>query len=490
MTVTQPAVTQSAATRSAATPLEAGAQLPRGQVGLLGVMMPALAQIAPAFNLFLTAGAIAGLAGASVPLVFLISMVGMVATGSSLAQFSAIYPSSGSFVTYIAKTIGPAVASAIGVITIVGYIIAFAGVYIFVGGYIVQNVLGNPHITGITGIVTVVYGILVTLPVVIGLKFGIRTTVVLYVFEVALLVALILAILIHGGHNGLSARPFTLSGKTNDVLVSFSLAILAFGGFEAAAPLAEETRNPRRNVPIAVIGSVLVSGVLYVFGSYALVEAFGTNNVAKLAADANPYHTAAHAFISVLTPLVTYIFLSSVTSSFVSANTQTSRVIFGGARGGLWPRSLGSISARFKTPWIAAIAFAAPSVAIGVISVAFTSPGTAFGLLGTWGILGLILMYLMANLALIVHWARHGGNPITRVLLPVVGIVVLAIPIWGDLKPGQPAPLNNLWWLTICLVGIGTAYALYLRITRPEVLQRAPALLEGVADDEDQAATV
>ena len=83
--------------------------------------------------------------------------------------------------------------------------------------------------------------------------------------------------------------------------------MLAFGGFEAAAPLAEETLNPRRNVPIAVIGAVLISGVIYVVGSYALMTAFGVGRTSALAADPNPFHTAANAFIPFVAPLITWI---------------------------------------------------------------------------------------------------------------------------------------------------------------------------------------
>jgi hypothetical protein len=101
-------------------------------------------------------------------------------------------------------------------------------------------------------------------------------TVALYAFEVILLLVMSITILVRGGHDGLSATPFSWpSGHSTDVLLTFSLAVLAFGGFEAAAPLAEETQNPRRNVPIAVIGAVIISGVIYIVGSYALVIAFG-----------------------------------------------------------------------------------------------------------------------------------------------------------------------------------------------------------------------
>ena len=188
-------------------------------------------------------------------------------------------------------------------------------------------------------------------PVIVGLKFGVRITVVLYVFEVVLLLALSLTILFRGGATGLSATPFHWpGGGSKDVLLAFSLAVLAFGGFEAAAPLAEETRNPRRLVPLAVVGAVVVSGIIYVVGSYALVTAFGVGHAGALAADANPFHTAAKAFLPFVAPLITWVFLSSVTSSYVAANTQTSRVIFAGARGGLWSKSLASVSPRFRTP--------------------------------------------------------------------------------------------------------------------------------------------
>ena len=143
-------------------------KLQRGQLGLFGVIMPGLAQVAPAFNLFFTTGVMVALAGASAPLIFLISMVGMGATASSLAQFAGVYPSAGSFITYITRSIGTKVAVAVGVITVLGYIIAFGGIYIFVGSYIVQNVLGNPHIWGITQIVTILYGALVVAPVIVG----------------------------------------------------------------------------------------------------------------------------------------------------------------------------------------------------------------------------------------------------------------------------------------------------------------------------------
>jgi pimeloyl-ACP methyl ester carboxylesterase len=144
---------------------------------------------------------------------------------------------------------------------------------------------------------------------------------------------------------------------------------------------------------------------------------------------------------------------------------------------------------RFHTPARAAVAFVAPSIAIGVISTAFTDPGTASGFLSTFGILGLVIMYLAANVALIVDWARlrRRGvhkNPWLWVVGPVIGVAVLAIPVWGDLRPGQASPFNTLPWLTLALIAAGIIYALILARLRPRVLEQAPALLEG-DDGED-----
>src|SRR4029077_2335319 len=126
--------------------------------------------------------------------------------------------------------------------------------------YIVENVFNGVHFWGVTQLVTIVYGVIVVAPGVFGLRFGVGVTIFLYAFEVVLLLALSLTILFRGGASGLSGTPFTWpGGKASDVLLAFSLAVLAFGGFEAAAPLAEETRDPRRTVPIAVLGCVLVS---------------------------------------------------------------------------------------------------------------------------------------------------------------------------------------------------------------------------------------
>jgi amino acid transporter len=185
-----------------------------------------------------------------------------------------------------------------------------------------------------------------------------------------------------------------------------------------------------------------------------------------------------------MVPFLAAIFLISVTSSYIAANTQTSRVLFAGARGGIWPKPLAATSARFKTPWAAAIAFVAPSIVIGVLSTLVTDPGTTVGFMSTFGIFGVVVMYTVTNVALFVQFFRFRAkgvkkNPFLWLVVPVIGVVVLAIPIWGNLRPFQGGAFDWLPLWSLGLIVAGVVYTIVLAVTRPKALAAAPALLEG-----------
>ena len=275
--------------------------------------------------------------------------------------------------------------------------------------------------------------------------------------------------------------------EASNIFITFGLAVVAFGGFEASAPLAEETDNPRRNVPIGLVGSVLISGFIYVLGSYAVISAFGVSKVGDFAKDPNPFATATVRFLHVSSafavPFLVAVFLVSLTSSYISANTQTARVLFAGARGRLWPAILDRTHPRFKTPWVAAIAFVVPSLVLGSV-MQFADPADAGSVLPTLGIFGVVIMYFVTNLALVTQFfkLRRSGvrkNPILWIVSPIIGMLVLLIPIWGNLRPNQGGAFDLMPLLSILLIAVGVVYTIVLAVTRPQVLAAAPALLEG-----------
>jgi amino acid transporter len=460
-------------------------RLERNSLNMVEIVMSGLVQIAPASSLILVTALMAGLAGASVPLVLVLAMLGVAATGNALAQFSRIWPSSGSFITFISRAIDPRVGTAVAVTALAGYIVAFAGIYLFVSSFIISEVFKATPADGNTLLIAVIYGGLILIPVILGVRIGIRLAIGMYLFEIAIVLLISFAILIQGGDNGLSADPFTFGDAgTKGVALAFALAVLAFVGFEAPAPLAEESENPRRNVPLAIMIGILVSGLIFLIGSYASIEAFP--DAGAYAKDATPFTTAADRFISPLSGLITLLFLTSVSASFMVANTETSRVIFNGAREGLWHRQLAQVHERFKTPWLAVLAFVLPSLVIAAVAVLITDYATASGFLSTWGTLGIVLMYAVTNVALIVLWFKERAAGTTRhvvtwLLVPLLGVAVMCIPYWSSFQPDQASPFDKLPWYFAGLLAVGVIYTVVLQARKPEIARNAGALIMGEA---------
>src|SRR5438067_13471118 len=105
-------------------------------------------------------------------------------------------------------------------------------------------------------------------------------------------------------------------------------AILAFIGFEAAAPLGEEARNPRRTVPVAVVGSALAIGLFYVLCSYAWVFGAGFNNFVGQATGADPWRALGKTFWSGAWVLVFLAICNSIAANSNAAVNAATRVFY------------------------------------------------------------------------------------------------------------------------------------------------------------------
>jgi amino acid transporter len=221
---------------------------------------------------------------------------------------------------------------------------------------------------------------------------------------------------------------------------------------------------------------------LYVLASYAFVVAFA--DPSALAGDNSPFVTASQRFAPFLAPLVVVALLTSISSSFVAANTEIARVVYNTAREGLLPRALGRLHLRYRTPAVAVVAFVAPSVVIALVASVFADALTAAGFVGTLGTLAVILMYAMTNVALIVHWARgeaggERGSIFFRLVVPVVGLAILGVPLWYNLQPDQDPPYNTIPILLPLILLGGLAYMLWVQRSRPQLLEQAGSIIMG-----------
>jgi amino acid transporter len=272
---------------------------------------------------------------------------------------------------------------------------------------------------------------------------------VMLAIELAAIVIIVGAILLHGGSAGLNAKPFSLHGNSlSGIRLAMVFGIFAFVGFEVSATLAEETRNPLRNVPIAVIGCTLVVGVIFVVGSYAMVMAYGANHIDALASDPSSFDTLAQQYAAPVRPIVDLIVINAQIGAELAIVNSFARVAFALGREGLIPAPFGVTHKRFHTPYVAICVAAAVGILAGIMFNAKGIDGlTAYNYVGTPAILLIVLVFIVSNASVGRYYRMHHASEFRvakHVIVPAAGVLVLMIPVVAQFYPRPPSPIDRL----------------------------------------------
>src|SRR5580658_8731105 len=278
---------------------ESADRLNKGALGLVDISASTMANIGPAYSFYFSAGFLFLTAGVAAPLTIIVAGIAIALLGNTLSQFSRALPSTGGFISFVGKTFGGTSAVTTALLCGAGYIIAISSVLAICGGYL--SLMLSYYFS--VSIPWVIFSVVFTIGAMFMMYRGVGVSTKLagffFGFEMLVLVAVSVAALIkNGGH--LSAVPFEPSHITNGfsgLAAGFPLAIYLFIGWENSAALAEETGNPRRNVPRAVFLSTALMVVSYVLFAYATVSGFGYNG-AKLGAAPIPFITVAHSVLA------------------------------------------------------------------------------------------------------------------------------------------------------------------------------------------------
>jgi amino acid transporter len=181
--------------------------------------------------------------------------------------------------------------------------------------------------------------------------------VILGAFEIVIFGGLAIWMLLSNAGN-VNLQPFNPGNAVGDwsgVFKGMVFAILAFIGFEAAAPLGEEARDPRRNIPRAVVGSAILIGAFYVLCSFAWVFGAGFDDFVKQATGADPWRNLGKVFWSTGWILIFLAICNSIVANSNAAVNAATRVFYALARNRLAPDPLGRTHPEFKTPHVAII---------------------------------------------------------------------------------------------------------------------------------------
>ncbi len=453
------------------------------KLGLLEAVGLSIALIAPTMGMAFNVTLAAQVAGPAAPLSFVIGTGVMLVVALSFAAWSRRLSHAGSAYGFITEAFGSTWGFMAGWVLLLSYICYGAGASALVGNFVEAAARSSGSQASRLWLGFSIASILAsTFLARRNMQLAGRAMVALQGVSMLAIVALAVLILTKtAGLHALSLRPFSPSpahGGWSGVGYGIVFAVLSFAGFEGAATLGEETNRPRRNVPIALIGTLLVSGSFFVLISYAQVLGFGLENIKALSADSAPLDTLAVRYAS--RGYAVALDLATALGSFacvLASLSAAGRMLFALGRAGLAPYA-GRIHPKHGTPanaiLITGIIFLA-----GLLGWALpTDPGFYYGATGTIGTLSIILVYMA------VAWAqtRYAGRQWRGLgaVAGLLGIVLLLWPLYNSIYP-IPAYPAGLWpfvllvWLAFggCLLAGRPALA---RKPLPEIL--APASMK------------
>ena len=472
---------------------ESAERLHRGALGLVDISASTMANIGPAYSFYFGFAGIVIAAGLGSPLVVLVAAVAIALLGNTLAQFSRAHPSTGGFITFIGKTFGGTSAVTTALVAGIGYIIAISSVLVISGGFLSIMI---QYYTG-TNVPWIIFSAIFTAGAMYMMFRGVAVSTKLagffFAFELAVLLIVSIAVLIkNGGHlSGVPFQPSHVLHGFSGLGLAFPLAIYLFIGWENSAALAEETNNPRHNVPRAVFLSVAFMAATYLLVAYSTVTGFHYNATA-LTAPLIPFIAVAHSVATWLTFIAYLAGLTSTLGVLIAAVNSQCRLIFNAGREGLLPRWIGYVHPVRRTPVNAIIAFVGLA---GVVTLGWAlghwiggSSGsldalTFFFESSSMGTILILFVYLASNVALPFFYRKYRPaefNIFKHVVLPFFGVVAIAIPIYYLFKPPIPQPYYWFPYVGLGIVAVSILYSVWLVRRDPGLGERVGSI---VADE-------
>ena len=462
--------------------------LRRNAVGLPDVIFTSITTMAPAAGaaFSITVGAL--FAGGSLTLGVIIALAGCLCTAIAIGQMAKHLPTAGGMYTYIARGLGPKLGFLAGWGFDLAYPLVVPLVSVLFGNLLGSTVAAHFGLSyDVWWPIGAVFCVLLvgTLNY-FGLQVSTRFGIILGTFEILVMIALSLTLIIAAGSRN-TLGVFTTHYATvpgfhgmSGIIAGSVYGVLAFIGFDAAAPLAEETRNPTKTVSRAVVGSCLLVGTFYILTTYAATVYFGPNRFVNFytAGGGNPWNLMATAVWGIGWVFLFIAFLNSSAACSNGGGCAAVRCLWAMGRIKVIPKAFGRTQPKFKSPYIAVIF----TFGIGLVLTLWLGeqfdPTTAFALIGTI-ITGAILpIYIAVNLSCIVFYLRERRgefNLFLHLIFPVLGIALfvpgfftgLGIPIFKFISK-LSWPLDLAGPIIIGWYVIGIVLVIYFSIKHPE----------------------
>ena len=406
----------------------------QGSIGVAGIVFLVIAAAAP---LTAIGGALPVMIaignGPGAPAAFVIAALVLLVFSVGYSAMSHVVTDTGAFYAYVTRGLGKSVGVGGAGLALLAYTTIQAAIYGLAAATVQDLVVsyGGPDLPwwvwafGLMAIVGVLgYR---------SIDLGAKVLGVLLVLEIGVIVALSVAVFAHGGAHGIDATSFmptTFFEGSPGIALMF--AIGSFVGFEATAIYGEEAKNPKRTVPIATYVAVITIGVLYAVASWAVVLAFGSDNVAAAANEdtAGLVFTAAATYLGpIAAGAMAVMLVTSLFAALLAFHSAISRYVFALARQGYMPRRLANVHAKHGSPSAGSL-FQSVTAALLVGGFAIAGADPVLQLF-TWmsgmAIVSILALMVLTSVAIIVYFRRTSAD--TRLwhtrIAPVLGSIGL-----------------------------------------------------------------
>jgi amino acid transporter len=415
----------------------------------------------------------AGEVGRAVPLAFVFASVAVLLVAYCFVKLTQLFSSAGSTYSFTGRTLGPRGGFFAGW-ALLGTYLAFTIASTAEIGLFAQSFFkGVGFLGGLDWfVIALVGGALIWLMAYGDVRVATRSLLTLEGISVVFILVLFVIIYVkvfagsapRGQHFTLS--PFTVPHGISISTVGLAAVagFLSFGGFEGAAALGEESENPRRTIPRAILAAVAGLSVLYVFGMFTQTIGFGTDakGVASFAGSSSPLDDLSRSYVGAW--LGTLISLGAAMSAFGSALgtlSAGSRILLSLGRDRFISRRLGHVSPRTGSPAyaVATIMFVT-FVCLTALRIGGETAVNVFFYLGTIGVLCVLVAYITTTIGGIRFLFGGRRAPAWQVVVPVLAILALGYTLFKNLVPVPAAPYNLFPYIAAAwlLVGAGCVW--------------------------------
>ena len=273
-------------------------------------------------------------------------------------------------------------------------------------------------------------------------------------------IAIVFALVLwqHGLH--VDPAQFSLRGvRWSGVRLGVVLAMFSFVGFESATTLGEESKNPLRTIPRAVILSAVLAGVFYIAASYTEVVGFPASAGALDQSDSPMSVLAAGAGAPRLGPLIDIGAMVSMFACTLACVTAAARVLLMMACNGLAHSVMRKTHKQNETPHIAVLVTGLATMMMPVgLALGHVSGVTIYDWTGSLATYGFIVVYALVAVALPLHLKAEGKHSWAVLALATASVLAMLIVLEGTLYPVPEAPKNWLPYLFLAYLGAAVGW--------------------------------